>query len=112
MSSFRSAAPLAACLAAMILAGAVPAEAASSPAAQRGQTFARTNCARCHSIDKVTDSPLAIAPPFRTLHQRYPIETLSEAFAEGIYTGHPTMPAFQLDPDQINDLLAFLKSLE
>ncbi|MGO4714080.1 cytochrome c [Bradyrhizobium sp. 2TAF24] len=85
---------------------------AASPAAQRGQTFARTNCARCHSIDKVTDSPLKIAPPFRTLHQRYPIETLSEAFAEGIYTGHPTMPAFQLDPDQINDLLAFLKSLE
>ncbi|MEW6639574.1 MAG: cytochrome c [Pseudomonadota bacterium] len=93
------------------LAGANPAQAAS-PAAQRGQTFARTNCARCHSIDKVTDSPLKIAPPFRTLHQRYPIETLSEAFAEGIYTGHPTMPAFQLDPDQINDLLAFLKSLE
>ncbi|MBR1217778.1 cytochrome c [Bradyrhizobium sp. U87765 SZCCT0131] len=79
---------------------------------RRGQTFARTNCARCHSVDRVTDSPLAIAPPFRTLHQRYPIETLAEAFAEGIYTGHPTMPAFQLDPDQINDLLAFIKSLE
>ena len=84
MPSFRSAAPLAACLVAMSLAAAVPAWAASSTAAQRGQTFARTNCARCHSIDKVTDSPLAVAPPFRTLHQRYPIETLSEAFAEPV----------------------------
>jgi len=61
---------------------------------------------------KVTASPLKIAPPFRTLHKRYPIETLSEALAEGISTGHPTMPAFQLDPDQIGDLLAYLKTLE
>ena len=85
---------------------------AASPAEQRGKTFALTNCARCHSIDAVTKSPLKIAPPFRTLHLRYPVETLAEAFAEGIETGHPTMPAFQLDPDQINDLLSYLKSLE
>lgn len=86
--------------------------AATSPSEQRGRTFATTNCAQCHSIDRAGPSPLAIAPPFRNLHLRYPIETLSEAFAEGIYTGHPTMPAFQLDPDQINDLLSFLKRLE
>ena len=85
---------------------------AASPQEQRGKTFALNNCAKCHSIDKVTSSPLKIAPPFRTLHNRYPIETLSEALAEGISTGHPTMPAFQLDPDQIGDLLAYLKTLE
>ena len=85
---------------------------AASPAEQRGRTFALTNCARCHSIDRVTPSPLKIAPPFRTLHKRYPIETLAEALAEGIVTGHPTMPEFQLDPDQIHDLLSFLKTLE
>ena len=85
---------------------------AASPAEQRGKTFALTNCARCHSIDRATRSQLSIAPPFRTLHLRYPIETLGEALAEGIETGHPTMPAFQLDPDQINDLLSFLKTLE
>ena len=85
---------------------------AASPEEQRGKTYALNNCAKCHSIDKVTSSPLKIAPPFRTLHKRYPIETLSEALAEGISTGHPTMPAFQLDPDQIGDLLAYLKTLE
>ncbi len=84
----------------------------ASPQEQRGRTFALNNCAKCHSIDKVSPSPLKIAPPFRTLHKRYPVETLGEALAEGIYTGHPTMPAFQLDPDQIGDLLAYLKSLE
>ena len=86
--------------------------AAASPEEQRGKTFALNNCERCHSVDKVSPSRLKIAPPFRTLHLRYPIETLGEALAEGIYTGHPTMPAFQLDPDQIHDLLAYLKTLE
>ena len=86
--------------------------AAASPDEQRGQTFALNNCARCHSVDKVTPSPLKIAPPFRTLHKRYPIETIAEALAEGIQTGHPTMPEFQLDPDQIHDLLAYMKTLE
>jgi len=85
---------------------------AESPQEQRGKTFALNNCARCHAIDKVSPSPLKIAPPFRTLHKRYPIETLAEALAEGISTGHPTMPAFQLEADQIGDLLAYLKSLE
>ena len=46
------------------------------------------------------------------LHKRYPIETLAESLAEGIQTGHPTMPEFQLDPDQIHDLLSYLKTLE
>jgi len=86
--------------------------AAASPQEQRGKTFALNNCAKCHSIDKVSPSPLKIAPPFRTLHKRYPVETIGEALAEGIYTGHPTMPAFQLGPDQIGDLLAYLKTLQ
>jgi mono/diheme cytochrome c family protein len=86
--------------------------AAASPDERRGKTFALNNCARCHSIDRVTPSSLKIAPPFRTLHKRYPIETIAEALAEGIVTGHPSMPQFQLDPDQIHDLLAYLKTLE
>ena len=86
--------------------------AAASPDEQRGKTFALNNCARCHSVDKVTPSSLKIAPPFRTLHNRYPIETIAEALAEGIVTGHPSMPQFQLDPDQIHDLLSYLKTLE
>jgi cytochrome c len=85
---------------------------AASPGEQRGKTFVLTNCARCHSIDRASQSPLRIAPPFRVLHKRYPIESLAESLAEGIQTGHPTMPEFQLDPDQIHDLLSYLKTLE
>ena len=85
---------------------------ALEPNAQRGQTFVSANCAQCHSIDKVSPSPLNIAPPFRTLHLQYPVENLAEALAEGITTGHASMPEFQLDPGQIGDVIAYLKSLE
>jgi len=88
------------------------AQAQMSPAVQRGLQFSQTNCARCHSIDKVSPSPLSIAPPFRILHQRYPVENLQEPLAEGIRTGHPTMPQFRLDPGQIADLIAFLNTLK
>ncbi|HEU5273836.1 MAG TPA: cytochrome c [Xanthobacteraceae bacterium] len=83
-----------------------------SPAAQRGLAYVRVHCAQCHSVDKVTSSPLKIAPPFRTLHERYPVESLQEALAEGIRTGHPTMPEFRLDPGQVGDVIAYLKTLE
>jgi len=99
------------CLAAVAAASPAFAQ-ALSPAAQRGLNLARANCARCHSIDKVTESPLKLAPPFRTLHTRYPVENLEEPLAEGIVTGHPNMPEFRLAPDQIHDFIAYLKTLE
>lgn len=102
--------PAAACLAITLL--MIGSALAASPAERRGRAYAKAHCARCHAIDRASPSPLALAPPFRTLHTKYPIETLAEAFAEGIYTGHAAMPAFELEPDQINDLLSFLKSLE
>jgi mono/diheme cytochrome c family protein len=79
---------------------------------QRGNAYAKAHCARCHAIDRAGPSPLKIAPAFRTLHLRYPIATLGEALAEGINTGHAAMPEFVLDPDQIHDLLSYLKTLE
>jgi mono/diheme cytochrome c family protein len=89
-----------------------PSAFAQSPAAQRGLTFVRTHCAQCHSIDKASESPLAVAPPFRTLHLKYPIESLERPLAEGIIAGHPTMPQFRLEPDQIRDVIAYLKTLD
>jgi mono/diheme cytochrome c family protein len=83
-----------------------------SPAAQRGFRFVQTHCAQCHAIGKVGGSPLGIAPPFRELHLRYPVESLEEALAEGIMTGHPSMPQFRLDPGEINSVIAYLKTLE
>jgi cytochrome c len=84
----------------------------AEPNVMAGKAFAQANCSHCHSIDKFTPSSLAIAPPFRTLHKRYPVDSLQEALGEGISTGHPSMPEFILDPGQVGDFISFLKSLE
>ena len=103
--------PIAA-LAIILLCAGEPALAQQPPAAQRGLTFVRVHCAQCHSIDQASDSPLTIAPAFRTLHLKYPIESLRRPLSEGITASHPTMPQFRLDPDQIADVIAYLKTLE
>ena len=84
----------------------------TSPDVHRGLVLVQTHCSECHAIDRIGPSPLSSAPPLRDLHNRYPVEHLEEAFAEGILTGHPTMPQFRFEPDQISDLIAFLQSLE
>jgi cytochrome c len=83
-----------------------------SPQEQRGLTILRAHCEQCHAIDKVSDSSLTIAPPFRTFHLKYPIESLERPLTEGIIAGHPTMPQFRFDRDQVVDIIAYLKSLE
>jgi cytochrome c len=79
---------------------------------QRGRTFVQTNCAMCHAVGRIGESPLSEAPPFRLLQRRYPLEDLAEALAEGIITGHPSMPEFQLDAAQVNDVIAYLQSIQ
>ncbi|UGY25518.1 MULTISPECIES: c-type cytochrome [Bradyrhizobium] len=97
----------------LVIASAICAALAPAAADQeQGRRLAQFYCARCHAIDRVSPSPLRIAPPFRTLHERYPVEMLQEALAEGIITGHPTMPQFSFDADQVGDFMLFLKSLE
>ena len=77
----------------------------------RGRALAQKHCARCHAIGGKGASPMGLAPPFRTLSQRYPIDTLAEALAEGIVTGHPAMPQFVFDPRDIDALLNYIAGL-
>ena len=81
----------------------------------RGQFFARENCSTCHAVGPVGISPYPLAPPFRTLPKKYDVEGLAEALAEGIVvgnTGARQMPAFVLSVEEIDDLIAYLKSLD
>lgn len=77
-----------------------------------GRHIAEIYCARCHAIGAEGESTHPMSPPFRTLSQAYPINALQEAFAEGILVGHPDMPEFQLEPAQIDDLLAYIQSIQ
>jgi len=79
---------------------------------EAGREIARENCARCHGTGRTDESPLEQAPPFRRLHERYPIEQLAEALAEGIVVGHMEMPPFEFRPAEIQALLAYLESLD
>jgi mono/diheme cytochrome c family protein len=99
---------VAACL---VNGAAVASSAAWASSLERGRAIAAQNCARCHATGATGDSPLSAAPPFRVLPQRYPVENLAEALAEGIVTGHPEMPEFKFAPADIDALLGYIDSL-
>lgn len=77
-----------------------------------GHRLAEIYCARCHAIGAEGESPHPMAPPFRIIGRNYPVNTLEEAFAEGILVGHRDMPEFSLEPAQIDDLVAYLQSVQ
>ena len=84
---------------------------APSPAAQ-GRALLDDRCAGCHAIGRTGASPLREAPAMRTIARKYKVENLAEALAEGIVTGHPAMPEFSFEPDQIGAIIAYLKTLQ
>lgn len=77
-----------------------------------GRQIAEIQCAGCHAIGANGQSHNPAAPPFRTLSRSYPVNALEEAFAEGILVGHPDMPEFRFTPTQIDDILAYLQSVQ
>ena len=85
---------------------------AQSSPATRGAALAHKYCSRCHGVDETGASPMGLAPPFRELSKRYPIENLAEALAEGIVVGHPAMPRFTFEPREINALLSYISGLK
>jgi mono/diheme cytochrome c family protein len=78
----------------------------------RGELLLNQNCSRCHAVGRSGASPHQSAPPFRTLGQRYSIESLAEALAEGLYTGHPDMPEFVFEISDVGAILAYLQSIQ
>lgn len=77
-----------------------------------GEAIAVTMCAACHAIRADDESPHADAPPFRTLSAKYPIDALAEPLVEGIMVGHPDMPEFQFEPDDVEALLTYIESVQ
>jgi len=94
----------------------VPDPEASTPTAQatlrRGQKIVAENCVSCHGITKIDRSTHPEAPPFREIASRYSVWLLAESLAEGIVSGHPDMPEFVFEPDEINAILTYMDSLK
>src|SRR5262245_20191890 len=83
----------------------------ATPLAQ-GEALLATNCSRCHAVGRAGDSPHPAAPAFRTLSRKYKIESLAEALAEGLSTGHPDMPEFVFAPEEVGAIIAYLQSIQ
>ena len=79
---------------------------------KRGDTLLARECGRCHATGRAGNSPLKDAPALRTLAKRYPIDSLEEALGEGIMTGHPEMPEFKFEPDDVGAIIGYLKSIQ
>jgi cytochrome c len=87
-------------------------QAANAQDLKRGEALLARNCASCHAVGRTGDSPQKLAPTFRSLGQRYPIESLEEALGEGIMSGHPDMPEFSFDAADVGAIIAYLKSIQ
>lgn len=81
-------------------------------AADRGRVLAVNTCANCHAVGREGASPLAAAPPFRDIVRRRSLADLEAAFVDGGITGHPAMPRYVFRASEIDDLIAYLQSLE
>ena len=98
---------------ALAVAGLVPATAIGNDAEllKNGEKLLEKNCKRCHAIGQNDKSSHFKAPPFRDVFSRYPAESIEEALAEGIVSGHPDMPEFVFEPAEIDAIVAYLDSL-
>ena len=79
---------------------------------KHGEELLVKNCASCHAVGRNGESSNKLAPPFRTLGQRYPIESLEESLGEGIMSGHPDMPEFKFDAKDVDAIIVYLKSIQ
>ena len=78
----------------------------------KGKQLLTAQCSRCHAVGLTDESNHPDAPHFRDLSKNYPVEYLAEALAEEILVGHPDMPTFQFDADQVEQIILYLESIQ
>ena len=66
---------------------------ANDPRAQRGRTFALANCAQCHAVGPIGESPLRIAPPFRNFTRAIPSIPSPRRWPRASSRGIPRCPS-------------------
>lgn len=80
---------------------------------ERGHAIAEQTCLRCHREFESDPVRNPAAPALATFGQRWPLEDMQEALAEGITVSHENtdMPEFSFSPETINELLAYFADL-
>ena len=80
----------------------------ADPAA--GEAYAEKVCAQCHAIHRSGLSPELTAPPFKDV-AKTPGMT-DTALRVWLSTSHPTMPNIVVEPQDMDNVIAYILSLE
>ncbi len=92
--------------------GYAQSEGSDKETVRAGELLLRRHCARCHAVGPKGKSPHPSAPAFKNISKLYPVESLAEALAEGIFVGHPDMPAFYFEADEVDKIIEYLNSIQ
>jgi mono/diheme cytochrome c family protein len=77
-----------------------------------GRVLAQQQCSRCHAVGAMGASPRTDAPPLRDVLDTYLPDRIRMSFEEGLLIGHPDMPVFRFEPQDVDALLAYLQSIK
>jgi len=78
---------------------------------EAGADYAKQVCAACHAVlpdDQV--SPLPQATPFQTVAESPGMTAY--ALSVWLQSSHPTMPNIVLEPDDMRNVIAYIRSLD
>lgn len=98
----------------VLVAGIVPAPVAIAQEignAARGEQYVRERCAGCHAVDRQTRiSPVRAAPRFEALANTPGVTSM--ALTAWLHTSHKTMPNLIVKSPDLEDVIAWIKSLK
>lgn len=90
----------------------VPSSAWCASEVERGRFLAEANCSGCHAIGRIDASRHPDALPFRRFSERYPKGSLAETLAKGVPLEHPDMPNFLATSSEIDEIVAYIISVQ
>jgi len=78
---------------------------------EAGAAYAKQICAACHAVlPNEQISPLPEAPTFQSIADTPGMTEL--ALTVWLQSSHPTMPNIMLEPDDMRNVIAYIRSLE
>jgi len=78
---------------------------------EAGAAYAKQICAACHAVlPNEQISPLPEAPTFQSIADTPGMTEL--ALTVWLQSSHPTMPNIVLEPDDMRNVIAYIRSLE
>ena len=79
---------------------------------ERGERLLRRHCARCHRVGLAGSPTPNQAPMFRELSRTVSMDDLANSLSDGELTGHPPMPSFYFTSQEVDVIMAYLKSIQ